>query len=399
MILLRKNYNATVVSCFVGFISQAIVIGYVPLLFLTFSKTYNIPLEKITLLITINFIVQLIVDFLSAKFVDKIGYRTTMVAALTFVVAGLTGLTFIPSIMPSKLLGLLISVIIYAIGSGLLEVMASPIAISCPVKNKEKAMSMLHSFYCWGYVGVVLLSTVFFHFFGTHNWKILTLLWAIIPLLNAISFTIVPMPEPEESGHGKLSLKELFSNKLFWIFAIMMTASGASELAVGQWSSAFAEQGLKVSKTVGDLAGPMAFSFFQGVSRWFYGKFGDKINLDKFMTFSGVLCVISYLVIALVKIPLIGMIGCSVCGLSVGIMWPGTYSKASNTMKSASTALFAMLALAGDLGCTLGPTVAGFVSGAFNGNLHLGILAAVIFPVILLIGLFLINRLKKKQII
>ena len=397
MILLRKNYNATVVSCFVGFISQAIVIGYVPLLFLTFSKTYNIPLEKITLLITINFIVQLIVDFLSAKFVDKIGYRTTMVAALTFVVAGLTGLTFIPSIMPSKLLGLLISVIIYAIGSGLLEVMASPIAISCPVKNKEKAMSMLHSFYCWGYVGVVLLSTVFFHFFGTHNWKILTLLWAIIPLLNAISFTIVPMPEPEESGHGKLSLKELFSNKLFWIFAIMMTASGASELAVGQWSSAFAEQGLKVSKTVGDLAGPMAFSFFQGVSRWFYGKFGDKINLDKFMTFSGVLCVISYLVIALVKIPLIGMIGCSVCGLSVGIMWPGTYSKASNTMKSASTALFAMLALAGDLGCTLGPTVAGFVSGAFNDNLHLGILAAIIFPILLLIGLYCVNRQNKKN--
>lgn len=397
MILLRKNYNATVVSCFVGFISQAIVIGYVPLLFLTFSKTYNIPLEKITLLITINFIVQLIVDFLSAKFVDKIGYRTTMVAALTFVVAGLTGLTFIPSILPSKLLGLLISVIIYAIGSGLLEVMASPIAISCPVKNKEKAMSMLHSFYCWGYVGVVLLSTVFFHFFGTHNWKILTLLWAIIPLLNAISFTIVPMPEPEESGHGKLSLKELFSNKLFWIFAIMMTASGASELAVGQWSSAFAEQGLKVSKTVGDLAGPMAFSFFQGVSRWFYGKFGDKINLDKFMTFSGVLCVISYLVIALVKIPLIGMIGCSVCGLSVGIMWPGTYSKASNTMKSASTALFAMLALAGDLGCTLGPTVAGFVSGAFNDNLHLGILAAIIFPILLLIGLYCVNKQNKKN--
>ena len=397
MILLRKNYNATVVSCFVGFISQAIVIGYVPLLFLTFSKTYNIPLEKITLLITINFIVQLIVDFLSAKFVDKIGNRTTMVAALTFVVAGLTGLTFIPSIMPSKLLGLLISVIIYAIGSGLLEVMASPIAISCPVKNKEKAMSMLHSFYCWGYVGVVLLSTVFFHFFGTHNWKILTLLWAIIPLLNAISFTIVPMPEPEESGHGKLSLKELFSNKLFWIFAIMMTASGASELAVGQWSSAFAEQGLKVSKTVGDLAGPMAFSFFQGVSRWFYGKFGDKINLDKFMTFSGVLCVISYLVIALVKIPLIGMIGCSVCGLSVGIMWPGTYSKASNTMKSASTALFAMLALAGDLGCTLGPTVAGFVSGAFNDNLHLGILAAIIFPILLLIGLYCVNKQNKKN--
>ena len=320
-----------------------------------------------------------------------------MVAALTFVVAGLTGLTFIPSIMPSKLLGLLISVIIYAIGSGLLEVMASPIAISCPVKNKEKAMSMLHSFYCWGYVGVVLLSTVFFHFFGTHNWKILTLLWAIIPLLNAISFTIVPMPEPEESGHGKLSLKELFSNKLFWIFAIMMTASGASELAVGQWSSAFAEQGLKVSKTVGDLAGPMAFSFFQGVSRWFYGKFGDKINLDKFMTFSGVLCVISYLVIALVKIPLLGMIGCSVCGLSVGIMWPGTYSKASNTMKSASTALFAMLALAGDLGCTLGPTVAGFVSGAFNDNLHLGILAAIIFPILLLIGLYCVNKQNKKN--
>ncbi len=320
-----------------------------------------------------------------------------MVAALLFIVTGLCALTFIPSLLTSKLLGLLISVVIYAIGSGLLEVMASPIAISCPVKNKEKAMSMLHSFYCWGYVGVVLLSTVFFHFIGTENWKTLTLLWAIIPLLNAISFLIVPIPEPESNSHSKLSLKELFSNKLFWIFAIMMTASGASELAISQWSSAFAEKGLNVSKTVGDLAGPMAFSFFQGIARWFYGKFGDKINLDKFMTFSGVLCVISYLIIALVKVPLIGMIGCSVCGLSVGIMWPGTYSKASSTMQSASTALFAMLALSGDLGCTLGPTVAGFVSGVLGDNFHLGILAATIFPVMLLTGLFLVNKYDKKQ--
>ena len=398
VINLKKNYNATVFSCFVGFVSQAIVVGYVPLLFLTFSKTYNIPLEKITLLITVNFVVQLTVDFLSAKFVDKIGYRTSIIAAHLFAALGLIGLTILPEILPSKLSGLLISVVIYAIGSGLLEVLASPIAMSCPVKNKEKAMSMLHSFYCWGYVGVVLLSTAFFHFFGTGNWKVITLLWTIIPLLNSISFSIVPIPE-QESGHGRLSLKELFSTTVFWIFAIMMMASGASELAVGQWSSAFAEQGLKVSKTVGDLAGPMAFSFFQGLSRWFYGKFGDKIDLDKFMTFSGILCVISYLIIALVKIPVIGMIGCSICGLSVGIMWPGTYSKASDAMKSASTALFAMLALSGDLGCTLGPTVAGFVSGAFNDNLHIGILAAVIFPVILLIGLFLINRLKKKQII
>ena len=384
---MKKNYQNTMYACFTGYIVQAIVNNFVPLLFLTFEKSYQIPLSQITMLITINFGIQLIIDLLSAGFVDKIGYRASAVMAHIFSAVGLLSLVILPDLFPSAFAGLLTAVVIYAVGGGLIEVLISPIIESCPTDNKEKAMSLLHSFYCWGHVGVVLLSTCFFKFVGIGHWKILACLWAVIPIVNAVVFTKVPIASLIEEGEQGLSMGELFKNRLFWVLMLMMMCAGASEQAVSQWASTFAEMGLHVSKTIGDLAGPMMFALLMGSARAFYGKLGDRINLKKFMLGSSVLCILSYLIISLSPSSVFSLIGCGICGLSVGIMWPGTFSMASASIRNGGTALFALLALAGDLGCSGGPTLVGAVSSMMSENLKLGILAGIIFPVLLVIGI------------
>lgn len=387
-----KAYNKTLIACFVGYIVQAIVNNFVPLLFLTFHSSYGIPMTKITLLITFNFGLQLLVDLLSVTFVDRIGYRASMILAHICAAAGFVLLTILPDAFGDPFVGLLIAVTVYAVGGGLLEVLVSPVVEACPTDNKEKAMSLLHSFYCWGHVGVVLLSTLYFQLFGIENWKTLALIWAIVPVVNMLAFTKVPMANLLEEGDSGMSMKELCGQKLFWVLMLMMVCAGASEQAVSQWASTFAESGLGVSKAVGDLAGPMFFAIMMGSARAFYGKYGDRIDLDRFMLGSCMLCVVSYLCISLVPSAVIGLLACGLCGLSVGIMWPGTFSKASASLTRGGTAMFALLALAGDVGCSGGPTVVGMISGALGDNLKLGILAGIVFPMLLFTGILMCRR-------
>lgn len=395
---MKQNFKTTMVACFTGYIVQAIINNFIPLLFVTLQDTYDIPLSRITMLVTINFAVQLIVDLLAAAFVDKIGYRVSIVMAHVFCAAGLVLLTVLPDLLPDAFAGILISVIIYAIGGGLIEVLISPIMESCPTDNKESAMSLLHSFYCWGHVGVVLISTVFFGLAGIGNWRILACVWAVIPVVNAVVFIKTPMAPLIAEGEKGMPARELFRNKTFWFLMLLMLCAGASEQSVSQWASTFAENGLGVSKAVGDLAGPMAFAVLMGSARAFYGKFGEKINLDRFMIGSGILCVCAYLLISLAPSPVLSLIGCALCGLSVGIMWPGSFSKAAASIRTGGTAMFAMLALAGDLGCSGGPTLVGLVSSAAGNNLKIGILAAIVFPVIPVIGMLVQHRKRKKQL-
>lgn len=393
----NKNYNKTLYACFIGYIIQAIINNFAPLLFLTFQSSYKIPLSQITLLVTANFGLQLIIDFLSAGFIDKIGYRLSMLAAHVFCAAGLLLMTFLPNVLPNAFIGLFLSVMVYAVGGGLLEVLVSPIVENCPTDNKEKAMSLLHSFYCWGHVGVVLLSTLFFKLFGIENWRILAIVWAIVPICNFFLFMAAPIAEPAKEQEGGLSVKKLVSRKIFWILMLLMLCAGSCEQAVSQWASTFAEKGLGISKAAGDLAGPMFFAILMGTSRLIYGKWGDKLDLDKFMRFSGFLCLFSYLIISLSPHPVLGLLGCGLCGLSVGILWPGAFSMAAANIPGGGTAMFAFLALAGDLGCMSGPTFVGFISGAFDDNLKIGILAAVIFPLLLLAGLCAENAVCNRQ--
>ena len=394
---MKPNFKTTIAACFTGYVVQAVINNFAPLLFVTLQNSYDIPLSKITLLVTVNFAVQLLLDLASVLFVDRIGYRVSIVLAHLFSASGFILLTVLPDLFSDAFSGILISVIIYAVGGGLIEVLISPIMESCPTDNKESAMSLLHSFYCWGHVGVVLISTAFFTLAGIENWRILACVWAVIPVANAVVFLRAPMVPLIAEGEKGMPVRELFRNKTFWFLMLMMVCAGASEQSVSQWASTFAERGLGVSKAVGDLAGPMAFAVLMGASRAFYGKYGGRMDLDRFMTGSGILCVCAYLLVSLAPSPVISLIGCALCGLSVGIMWPGTFSRAAASIRTGGTAMFALLALGGDLGCSGGPTLVGMASSAAGGNLKIGILAAAVFPAVPTVCLLIRNRRKRES--
>lgn len=391
----KLNYNHTIYASYVGYITQAIVNNFVPLLFLTFQDTFGFSLNQVAFLVTMNFGVQLVVDMIAAKYVDRLGYRRCVMAAHAFAAAGLIGLAVFPYVLPGAYIGILLSIFLYAIGGGLIEVLISPIVEACPTENKESVMSLLHSFYCWGHVFVVLLSTLFFTFAGIQNWRYLAVFWAIVPLANFFFFGKVPLQVLVEDG-ASMSIRQLGKNKMFWILFLLMFCSGSSEQGMSQWASAFAESALKVSKTLGDLAGPCMFAVLMGLSRVISAKLSEKISIVKLMTGSGVLCLVSYVLAAISDNPIMGLVGCGMCGLSVGVMWPGTFSMASKGIPKGGTAMFALLALAGDVGCSGGPTFVGMIADVMGEDLKKGILAAVIFPLMLLvgIGLFLVERKK-----
>ena len=380
----QLTYRHTQYACYLGYITQAIIVNLAPLLFVVFQNQFRIPLEKITLLITCNFCIQLVVDFIAARVVDKIGYRPCIIAAHLFSAAGLISMAVLPHMAPDPYWGLLTAVVLYAVGGGLIEVLVSPIVEACPTDNKASVMSLLHSFYAWGTAGVIAISTGFLAIFGKDKWEILACLWAILPIMNVFFFAKVPIARVVEADKS-MSIRELVTSKTFWLFIVLMVASGASEQAMSQWASAFAERGLGISKAMGDLAGPCAFAIFMGTARALYGKFAEKIPLKAFMIGSTVLCIGCYLLAALSGNALLGLIGCAACGFSVGIFWPGTFSIAPGVLPGGGTAMYALMALAGDLGCSGGPTLVGMAANAAGGELRTGLLLAIVFPVLMLI--------------
>ena len=390
-----NDYRKTKTACYLGFVTQAIVANFTPLLFMAFHREYKIPLASMALIPAVFYIVQLITDLLCAKF-KNINYRKSIIASAITAAIGLIGLAFLPELFHNPMIGILICVSIYAVGSGLIEVLCSPIIEACPFPNKEGMMSLLHSFYCWGAVGVIVGSTIFFTLFGLENWRILTCLWALIPLYNIYNFATCPIEPIVQDSEG-LSMSQLLKNRMFWIFIILMVAAGASESTMAQWTSAFAEASLGVNKAIGDLAGPCGFAFCMGISRLWYGKKGQDLDLSSYMIVSGILCVVAYLTASLSSVPLISFAGCMISGLAVGIMWPGSISITSARIPGGGTALFALLALAGDLGGTLGPSLVGFCTES-ESDIQNGILAASIFPIILTVSLILIRYRRVKAI-
>ena len=387
----NRKYRRTLAACYLGFVTQAIAANFAPLLFLTFQNTYKISLEKISLIPVVFYLTQLLIDLGATRFADKIGYRICVVTSQVVSAVGLVLLAILPEILPVPFLGILIAVVFYAIGSGLVEVLVSPIVEACPFENKDGRMSLLHSFYCWGAVGVILGSTLFFAVFGTENWRILTLLWALVPLVNVVQFLTCPIERLVEDGES-LPLRKLLRLPLLWMMILLMVCSGASETTMAQWASAFAESALDVPKTMGDLAGPCLFAVFMGISRTLYGKMSEKLNLEKIMLLSGLLSVACYLLAAFSQMPILGLTGCALCGFSVGIMWPGTISLSSQKCPQGGTAMFAFLALAGDFGGTVSPALVGSFSELAGGNLKTGLLAAAFFPILLVVCLLILNQ-------
>ncbi len=391
----KDPYRQTLIACYLGFVTQAIAANFAPLLFLTFHTAYQIPLGQIALISTTFFMVQLLVDVICAKYVDRIGYRLAVVLSEITSAAGLLGLGILPNILPDPYVGILISVVIYAIGSGLIEVLVSPIVEACPFDHKEAVMSLLHSFYCWGSVAVILLSTLFLWVFGLEKWQVLACLWALIPLYNIYNFVRCPIEKLVEDGEG-MTIGKLFRTPVFLLGIVLMVCAGASELSMAQWASAFVESALGIPKNLGDLAGPCLFAITMGISRTIYGKYGEKIELTGYMMGSGLLCLICYILAALSHNPVISLCGCIFCGFSVGIMWPGTISILSKKLPAGGTAMFALLAMAGDLGGSSGPALVGFVSQLYEDNLQKGLLFAGIFPAVLVISILIIRSVRKK---
>lgn len=393
---IRTSYSHTIAASYLGCVTQAVVNNFAPLLFLTFQTQMGLSLEEITLLTTVNFSVQLLVDFLSVKAADRIGYRVCIVAAHLFSAAGLAAIAILPGLMESTYAGLIVAVTLYAIGGGLIEVLVSPIVEACPTEKKEAAMSLLHSFYCWGHVAVVLLSSAFFQLAGIGNWRVMACIWALLPLGNAVYFALVPI-RPVVEERRRMPVRSLFGQKLFWLFLLMMLCAGASEQGMSQWASAFAQSGLGVSKAMGDLAGPCAFAVLMGTSRALYGKYSDRMPLRAVMMASAVLCIACYATAAMSGNVLLALAGCALCGFSVGIFWPGTFSTAVPALPGGGTAMFALLALAGDLGCTTGPTVVGLAAGAAGGRLAAGLGVGMIFPVLMLLCILLLPVFQKRS--
>jgi len=391
----QRNYKKTLTACYLGFVTQAISANFTPLLFLTFKKSYGISLEKIALIPFVFYLTQLLVDLAATKFADKIGYRTCVVTSQLLSSAGLVLMAILPELMPIPFAGILISVVLYAIGSGLIEVLLSPIVEACPFENKDKMMSLLHSFYCWGAMGVILGSTAFFALFGIESWKILTFIWALLPLYNTFNFISCPIERLIEDGQS-MSIQKLLGVPVFWLMIILMICAGASEATMSQWASAFTESALGVSKTIGDLVGPCLFAMFMGISRMLYGKMGENFNLAKTMFWCGLLCTVCYLLASLSSSSVLGLAGCALCGLAVGIMWPGTISISSQKCPRGGTAMFAFLALAGDFGATVSPAMVGRFADLSGGNLKVGLFIATIFPILLTLGLLFLNKKVKK---
>ena len=387
----QKNYKKTLIACYLGFVTQAISANFAPLLFLTFISTYGITLEKIAMIPLVFYLTQLLIDLAATKFADKIGYRACVVASQVLSAVGLFLMAILPEVLSVPFLGILISVVLYAVGSGLVEVLVSPIVEACPFENKDGMMSLLHSFYCWGAMGVVLGSTLFFAVFGVEKWKILTFIWALVPLYNTFNFINCPIERLVEEGKS-MGIRKLLKTPIFWLMIILMVWSGASEASMAQWASAFTESALGVSKTVGDLAGPCLFAMFMGISRVLYGKFSEKLDLTKVMLICGMMCAGCYLLASLSALPILGLAGCALCGFAVGIMWPGSISISSQKCPGGGTAMFAFLALAGDFGAMVSPAMVGSLSELAGGNLKTGLLAATFFPVVLVIGLIILIK-------
>ncbi len=386
------NYKHTITACFIAYVVQAIVCNFAPLLFVSWEQEFNISIAQLTVVVTLTFFTQIAVDLLSAKYAERVGYKRSLIISHLCACTGFMLLGILPYVMKNAFAGIIISVIIYSVGSGILEVLISPVVEACPTDNKAGAMSLLHSFYCWGAVAVIVFSTLFFSLFGRENWRYLAFIWAVFSLANGVFFLFVPVAEPKEDKETKVSSP--FKEKFFYAAILLMICAGAAEQAMSQWASAFAETGLGVSKAVGDLAGPAAFAVLMGSGRVLFSKLSSKIKIEKYLFASALLCIVSYLLASFSQNPIIALIGCALCGFSVSAMWPGTISLSTKRMAN-STVLFAFLALAGDVGCTGGPTLIGIVTDALGGSIKQGLIFAIIFPVLIIVTISLSSFRKR----
>lgn len=385
------SYKRTKLSCYTGYFVQAIINNLPPLLFIVFNQKFGIGLNRLSLLITVNFVSQILIDLFAVKFSDKIGYKKLSVLSQAITTAGLICLAVLPNII-NAFTGILIAILLNAVGSGLMEVIISPIIEAIPGDKKTSQMAFLHSFYCWGQVFVVLATTILVKILGKDNWHWIPLVWAILPLFNTISFLKCRMPE-NLAAEKQTPLGRLFFKRTFVIMLILMLCAGASELGMSQWASYFAETALHVTKQVGDILGPCMFAVLMGLGRVLFGIFGEKLKIKTALAVSALLCAASYIAVSVSGNQYVSLIFCAFTGMCISIMWPGTFSLAAKEFPDGGNSMFALLALMGDVGCTLGPWIVSFTAlQFFDGNLKGGIGFGSVFPIIMIIAVLLVKN-------
>lgn len=389
------TYKHTLHSCYLAYVTQAAVVNLAPILFVIFQTEFGLTYQQIGALSLINFLTQLSIDAVAIKTLDKVGYRPAAIGCCACCTLGFLLLAICPAIWPGEFFALCLPVIVYAVGGGLAEVIVSPIADSLPLENKEGSMALVHGAYSWGQAAVVLVSTCTLAIIGHARWQWLPLIWAILPLYNLFRFCRVPLMPTIPDEH-RTPLRDLLKNGTLWLFLLVMLCAGASEVAMSQWSSLFAEKALGVNKVLGDIAGPCLFAVFMGLGRIGFGKFGTKWKLSRILLLCALLAIVCYLLTAFFPHPIISLTACALTGLAVSLMWPGTVSLSAAAFPLGGAALFAFLALFGDLGCSVGPWLTGVVSDAVSVSnsdmaLRIGLAAGTIFPLTLFVTLFFLK--------
>lgn len=386
---MKSKYTVTKITCYIGYVVQAVINNFLPILFIVFQDIYGLGYEKLARLIAVNFITQIITDFLTPKIVNKIGYRKAIILCQAAATTGLLMLGILPRFVSNVYPVIIFSIIVYAFGSGLIEVLFSPVIEHLPIDNKSGNMSLLHSFYCWGQAFTIIVTTALVSFFGYKGWANIPLVWAVLPFIDMLLFIKAPIVEPKEDEKEQ-GFKELFKNRKFKLYMLMMLCAGASEIAMAEWASMFAQQSLGVSKVIGDLTGPCLFAIFMGLGRIWYAAVSNKISFTKAIIVLNSICAVCYLGVAFCKISVLALVFCAVCGFTVSISWPGIYSLGAETFPKGNAVMYSTFALCGDMGCCLGPWVLGFVAEFFG--LNAGFAVATVFPITMVATALLVNK-------
>lgn len=406
-VIMKKEFRLTLMAARMGFFTQALVNNLAPVFFVLFRVLYGFSYLQVGILAALNFTLQLFADITSPNLISRFGYRKCAMTAQALCAVGLILMPGLCILTGGVYISFIIPVLIYSYGAGMIEVLASPIVEAIPDLPENTKMSMLHSFYSWGQMTCVALTTLALHFIGYERWFLIPVLWSAIPIFGIILFSrarldMADMAEKESEKGGRLFCRS------FVLMLIIMTCAGASEIAMSEWSSLFAEEALGVSKVAGDLFGPCMFALFMGMGRMCHAKFGERLNLSRLIKACSLLCVICYVGAALLRPAAASLIFCALTGLSVSLMWPGALSLAA-ARNNGGARMYGLLAAFGDIGCIIGPVVTSSVSEFADGNeriraigaayglsadktaLRASLLAMALIPLVMLICLSLFS--------
>lgn len=359
--LTAKSYQLTTISCFVGIFCQAVSSNITAILFIPLMTLYGLSYVHLGLLVGINFTTQVLVDIIASRLVDRYGFRVFVLPSDILAVIGLVLFGLTPVLFDNILTGLVFSTIIFSASCGLQEVMLSPIVNAIPHNDKGPAMALMHSFYAWGQVATIIITTLFLFFFGIENWQVIVFLWALVPLVNFFMFLAAPFPGVIHENQ-RMTMRDLILKPFYLVALLAIMGGAATELVMNQWSSTFSEKVLELPKVTGDILGMCGFAVFLGLGRVLYGRYGSKINMNNVLVGSAAAAVVCYIAVAISPLPAISLAACAVCGLAASLLWPGTLVITAEKYPLAGAWIFAILAAAGDIGAASGPFAAGVIT-------------------------------------